>query len=110
MRSTASSLIYFAAPLLLSLADALPHDDHQRMGMDMNMDGTMDSSHSASAPSNHTAYADSPDYPMSYFAHKKHTGVIMAHIVLMVIAWFFALPIGATSPIPKRRNLEESKT
>lgn len=99
MRSIASSLVYIAAPLLLSLAaDARPHNDHQSMGMDTDMSGGMGSSHSGSAPSNHTADGDSQDYPMSYFAYQKHSGVIMAHIVLMVLAWFFTLPIGATSP------------
>lgn len=97
MRPTASSLLYFAAPLLLSLADALPHDDHHSAGMNMNMDGGMDSGHMSSAASNHTADPEDQDYLMSYFAYQKHSGMIIAHIAIMVLAWVFTLPIGSIS-------------
>ncbi|KAK2757689.1 hypothetical protein FQN54_004658 [Arachnomyces sp. PD_36] len=103
MRSTASSLIYLAAPLLLALADALPHDDHHSTGMDMNMGGGTDSGHMGSAPSNHTADPDDQDHLMSYFAYQKHSGMIMAHIVIMVLAWFFTLPIGVMFSIARSR-------
>ena len=35
--------------------------------------------------------------PQSYFAHPEGSGLLTAHIVLMVIAWFFILPIGKIS-------------
>ena len=30
----------------------------------------------------------------SYFAHTDHRALILSHIGLMVVAWFFVLPIG----------------
>ena len=30
----------------------------------------------------------------SYFALGKHNGLIFGHIALMIVAWFFVLPIG----------------
>lgn len=78
-----SRAAFAAAWLLVSAANALPHGDDD--SMDMNTDAH-----------------DRPDPPpessdnsaMSYFAHGKHSGTIMAHIALMVLAWCFILPIG----------------
>lgn len=106
MRSTAAYLIYLAAPLLLAHADALPHDDHHPMEADMDMKEGMHSNHSGSASSNHTA-GDNQDYPMSYFAYQKHSGVLIAHVVFMVLAWFFTLPIGEISPSLKWQKFKE---
>lgn len=36
---------------------------------------------------------------MSYFRYQKHSGTILAHIVLMAIAWIVILPVGKRSPI-----------
>ena len=30
----------------------------------------------------------------SYFTYQKHGGLMLAHIALMIVAWFFVLPIG----------------
>lgn len=30
----------------------------------------------------------------SYFAYPSHSGLMLAHIALMIVAWFFVLPIG----------------
>lgn len=30
----------------------------------------------------------------SYFTYPEHGGLVLAHIVIMTIAWFFILPIG----------------
>ena len=42
--------------------------------------------------------ADKPrpadEYPPTYFAHPEHQTVIYAHILLMVLAWVFVLPVG----------------
>jgi hypothetical protein len=35
----------------------------------------------------------------SYFGLSDHSGLILAHIVLMVLAWFFILPIGASRSV-----------
>lgn len=32
--------------------------------------------------------------PQSYFAYQEHGGFVLAHIGLMIVAWFFILPIG----------------
>lgn len=35
--------------------------------------------------------------PQSYFTYPADSGLLTAHIILMVIAWFFILPIGKIS-------------
>ncbi|KAK2739708.1 hypothetical protein FQN55_009298 [Onygenales sp. PD_40] len=78
--------------LLFLAANALAHgDDHEGKEMDMTDMGN---------PNNATAPADSP---MSYFAYQKHRGTIIAHIALMVIAWFFILPIGVMLSVARSR-------
>ncbi|EEP80578.1 conserved hypothetical protein [Uncinocarpus reesii 1704] len=73
-------------PLLLSLGVyAQPHgDDHG--GMDMHGGGIAPSLTTTAKPADTSG-------PISYFAHGEHFGAIAAHIVLMVLAWFFILPI-----------------
>lgn len=87
-RKTANAA-FIAAFLLASLANAIPHgDDHSDMDMSMDMSGH---GHNATAqPSTEPA----EDSPMSYFAYGKHSGTIIAHIGLMVLAWCFILPAG----------------
>ena len=58
--------------------------------------------HTASSPSASAATGDADPGPMSYFAYGNHTGTIVAHIVLMVLAWFFVLPVGTYLPIGKK--------
>lgn len=36
--------------------------------------------------------------PSSYFRYTKYSGLILAHIILMSIAWIFVLPLGTLSP------------
>lgn len=36
-------------------------------------------------------------YAETYFAHTGHVATIYAHIILMVLAWVFVLPIGKIS-------------
>ncbi|KAL4959437.1 Ytp1 family protein [Aspergillus stella-maris] len=87
-----------AALVLASIASALAHgDDHHGMDMD-HMD--------MAAPSASATPAGSPateNSPMSYFAYGKHTGWIMAHIALMVIAWCFVLPTAVMLSIARSR-------
>jgi hypothetical protein len=76
-----------AALFLASIASALAHgDDHE---MDMSTDVDMDHSSHDQTDANDSS-------PMSYFAYGKHTGWIVAHIALMVVAWCFVLPTGMT--------------
>ncbi|KAL2811078.1 hypothetical protein BJX63DRAFT_422569 [Aspergillus granulosus] len=84
-----------AALFLASIASALAHgDDHE---MDMNMDMDMSSSHE------HTQTDANDNSPMSYFAYGKHTGWIVAHIALMVVAWCFVLPTAVMLSIARSR-------
>lgn len=91
MKQVTSSTVLAAALLLVSLANALPHDEHESMDMstDMKMDGGMGMNQTlaAEAPNDSTAV-------MSYFSYGKHTGSILTHIILMVLAWCFVLPVG----------------
>ncbi|KAL4805185.1 hypothetical protein BDV18DRAFT_142045 [Aspergillus unguis] len=93
--------------LLLALtATALAHGDDHGMSMDMDMDMDMDmTSHESAQPS---ASAPAPaqtsaNAPMSYFAYEKHTGWIVAHIALMVVAWCFALPTAVMLSIARSK-------
>ncbi|KAL2865531.1 Ytp1 family protein [Aspergillus lucknowensis] len=87
-----------AALLLASLASALAHGDDHEMDMSMDMDMDMGSSHS-----NHTQTEANDNSPMSYFAYGKHTGWIVAHIALMVIAWCFVLPAAVMLSVARSR-------
>lgn len=78
--SRVSNLLFLA---LLPIVFA--HGDSQDMGK-MNMGIDHDS--------NTTQSPKHQDYPNTYFAHFEHSGVIYAHISLMVISWVFILPIG----------------
>ncbi|KAI5289930.1 hypothetical protein KEM54_002853, partial [Ascosphaera aggregata] len=40
----------------------------------------------------------------SYFAYPEHESVILGHIALMVLAWFFILPIGVMLSIAKSKH------
>lgn len=82
-----SRAAFAAAWLLVSAANALPHGDDDSMDMDSDMN--MDSHGGQDQPSEASQNA-----PMSYFAYGKHSGTIIAHIALMVLAWCFVLPIG----------------
>lgn len=94
---------------LLHLAVSLPHgDDHGLMGMgvDMQSDKT---AHSMPSAAGGTAAANDADHgPMSYFVFDKHASAIIAHIVLMVLAWFFILPVGTYHPALARRKKKET--
>lgn len=41
---------------------------------------------------------DTLTMPQSYFSYPESSGLIWAHIVVMVVAWFFILPIGESLP------------
>lgn len=86
-----SRAAFAAAWLLVSAANAIPHDDGS-----MNMDTDMDMSKAANTQPEAPAQT-SDNSPMSYFAYGKHSGTIVAHIALMVLAWCFVLPIGGWS-------------
>jgi hypothetical protein len=69
----------------------------------MSMD--MHSAEASQTPSAHAADNVSSSDPTSYFAYQEHVGSIIAHIGLMVLAWFFVLPLGKYRPINERGRL-----
>jgi hypothetical protein len=87
MLRAASRAALAASVLLVSIANALPHGDDESMEMDMGMN----MGDTAKSEPHRDANDESP---MSYFAYSKHSGAILAHIALMIIAWCFVLPTG----------------
>lgn len=90
MRRTFSTKSTAAAVLLLlsALAAAHGHDSSMDMGM---------TKVNATAPAHSSFIADKVWNMPSYVGLGEHTGPMWAHIILMVLAWFFALPIGTPS-------------
>ncbi|PTD10660.1 hypothetical protein HYE67_006353 [Fusarium culmorum] len=87
--SRVSNLLFLA---LLPIVFA--HGDSQDMGkMNMGIDHN----------SNTTQSPKHQDYPNTYFAHSEHSGVIYAHISLMVISWVFILPIAVMFSLTRSR-------
>jgi hypothetical protein len=37
--------------------------------------------------------------PQSYFQYGEHSGLLVAHILLMILGWMFILPIGKCHPV-----------
>jgi hypothetical protein len=84
---------FAVAAVLLGLASqALAHGDDENAGMHMG------EGESPEAPKLH----ELPDYYSfpSYAGLGTHGKMMLAHIVLMVLAWFFVLPIGKSVQRP----------
>lgn len=62
---------------------ALAHED----GGHMNQDGGYLNFYNGSSP-------EESSTPMTYFHDAEHSNLMVAHIVLMTLAWVFVLPIG----------------
>ena len=68
------------------------HDDSAKGAMDMAASMNHSTPPAGGMPfANMNASTSSPE---SYFAYPQLGGLMLAHIVLMTIAWFFILPIG----------------
>jgi hypothetical protein len=79
------------AAALLQLASVVAghgDDGHSSMSMDI---GDMNNGTAPSLKPNPFAYLY--DLP-SYAGLSAHRGLILAHVVLMVVAWVFVLPLG----------------
>lgn len=83
------SRITIAAGLLSLASIALAHGDDEHNGMDMG-DMNKPEGHSEQSSSKEINNYDAP----SYYGLDSYRNLILAHIVLMVAAWFFILPIG----------------
>lgn len=53
--------------------------------------GGEDSTHHDANPGAGSAVIE---YPPTYFAHPEHTGLMYAHIALMIMSWVLLLPVG----------------
>lgn len=93
--------VFIAVFLVASLANAIPDGDHPPINHDMNMEGMdMGGGHGGhggedAQPTPYVNPAES--WPTSYFSNGEHSGPIIAHIALMVLAWCFVLPIGEST-------------
>lgn len=84
-------LLYIAALSLLHvLPFALSHgDDHGNGPADMQAGMEMAKAQHLNSSTQLTSVPE-----QSYFAYPEYGGLMLAHIGLMTIAWFFILPIG----------------
>lgn len=83
--------------LLLGLASAVvAHGGDEEMNMKMGNSAVVSPAASSSAEG---------QAPNTYFRYGEHSGILMAHIFLMTIAWVFILPIGRQLPQALRGNL-----
>jgi hypothetical protein len=67
---------------LVSVVVAHGHDDDEDMSMDMGMGRP-----EVTKPMDEAV-------PQTYFNYGEHSGLLLAHILLMTIGWVFVLPIG----------------
>ncbi|CAK7241353.1 MAG: hypothetical protein STHCBS139747_002814 [Sporothrix thermara] len=76
------------------------------MDMDMNMEssgGGMSTVEPMPQASNSTINGTGTVYKPTYFAHPEHAGLMYAHILLMILAWVFALPAAVMLSIARSR-------
>jgi hypothetical protein len=85
-RTLTTTILLFG---LASLALAHGHDDGEMLSSGGDS-GLNEAAHTASFID-----PDSPDMgPPNYFRHSEHSGLMLAHIVLMSVGWIFILPLG----------------
>jgi len=93
MRKFEKSLALAGVVLLGLLPLAIAHghdgDGDGEMAMDMSMGEA-----SVPRPTIHSNLTAEVPGPPSYFQYGEHSGLIVAHILLMTIGWVFVLPIG----------------
>jgi len=95
MQPPSPKFVTLAGVVLLGLASvAVAHGHDEDMSMDMGEP-------SIARPT--LISAANVTVPDSYFRYSEHSGLMMAHIFLMTIAWVFALPIGVMLSISRSR-------
>lgn len=82
------------AVLGLSLALPVIAANGRRHGGEMEMDGPP---------------PDDTEYPPTYFAHPEHRQLILAHIVLMTLAWVIFLPVGMSCRVVSCWSCQNSR-
>ncbi|OAX77660.1 hypothetical protein ACJ72_08039 [Emergomyces africanus] len=100
-------IFLFLTVAVLAHGDDAGHGNTDKgAGMSMGTGHGSGGKHSSNEHNNNnnsTSSSPNSSGPMSYFAYQKHAGSIIAHIALMVIAWFFILPIGVMLSIARSR-------
>ena len=76
--------------LLASTTVVLAHGHDNHAGETANM-GHVPS------PMSTVTMNSSSTLPQSYFTYSASRGLILGHIILMILSWFFVLPIGKSS-------------
>ena len=86
----------FVSPLLviIPLVLAHPHDEPSQADMDMAMPKTTSTGMVVAAMSSTAVTSPTSTVPVTYFTHSEYSGLMLAHIGLMTVAWFFLLPVG----------------
>ena len=86
-----------AFSLLEALPRALAHDHGDQGSEAMDMGAIMTTTISSAMPSA-TVNISVSATPESYFTYPSMGGLMLGHIIIMTIAWFFMLPIGKQEP------------
>lgn len=89
MVQTRALLLFAFWSLLGAIPSAFAHGDDHHGSETASMEDAM-SSPGAAAMASSTSLPG----PESYFTHHEMSGYMLGHIALMVVAWFFILPIG----------------
>ncbi|KAL9031230.1 MAG: hypothetical protein Q9196_000730 [Gyalolechia fulgens] len=84
-----------AALLLLANAALLSAHGHDRHGIqDSDLGTSLTTTTSSASMASATASTSSVPVPETYFTYSGLSGLMLAHVGLMLVAWFFVLPIG----------------
>ena len=93
MVETRTILLITALSLLEAFPRAFAHGHDDQGGEAMGMGATMAAAVSHAMPSA-TVNASVSATPESYFTYPALGGLMLGHIIIMTVAWFFMLPIG----------------
>lgn len=97
-RSLSAKALVIVALVLAIVPVILAHGDDEGMNMEMESSSGLDMTEALpqaiNATTNSTTDGAAIVYKPTYFAHPEHAGLMYAHILLMTLAWIFALPVG----------------
>ncbi|KAL8739246.1 MAG: hypothetical protein Q9181_000137 [Wetmoreana brouardii] len=88
---------------ILPLTLSHEHGGHGQGGMDMGPSMTASTSTAALPMNTVTVPASSKLVLPTYFSHPDYSGLLLAHIGLMTVAWFFILPISVMLSVARSR-------
>ena len=91
---TCALLALLILPLVAAHGDEAPAD---HLGMDAGGAQSAHDAHSAMQMASLGEYNVEP----SYWRHSEYSGLMLAHVLLMVVSWVFVLPVGEW-PVSRR--------